>query len=85
MINLSKLDLSDNKIKDIKSLANCKFLNLLTLNLSKNEIEDITCLQKNLYFNKLKILNLSNNKIKCLNKIDIKSLEYLDLSENELS
>jgi len=85
LINLNELDLSNNKIKDIESLINCKFPNLITLNLRNNEIEDISCLEKSNSFNKLEILNLSKNKIKSLNIIEIKSLEYLNLMENEIS
>ena len=85
LVNLNELDLSNNKIKDIESLINCKFPNLIELNLINNEIEDISCLEKSNYFNKLEILNLSNNKIKSLNIIEIKSLEYLNLRENEIT
>ena len=85
LINLNELDLSYNNIKDIESLINCKFSNLKTLNLKKNDIEDISCLEKSNYFNKLEILDLSNNKIKSLNIIEIKSLKFLNLIDNEIS
>ena len=85
LINLNELDLSYNNIKDIESLINCKFSNLKTLNLKMNDIEDISCLEKSNYFNKLEILDLSNNKIKSLNIIEIKSLKFLNLIDNEIS
>ena len=83
--NLYKLDLSYNKIVNINDLFNCKFSNLKVLNLSHNEISDINCLQQNLCFNSLEKLDLSFNRIKKLNKIDIKTLNYLDLMNNEIS
>ena len=85
LVNLSKLDLSHNKIVDISNLFNCRFLCLKELNLSHNEISDINGLQQNLYFNSLKKLDLSFNRIKILNKINIKTLNYLDLKNNEIS
>ena len=42
-------------------------------------------MQQNLYFNSLEELDLSFNLIKKLNKIDIKTLKYLDLMNNEIS
>ena len=83
--NLYKLDLSYNKIENINDLFNCKFLYLKVLNLSHNEISDINCLHQNLYFNSLEKLDLSFNQIKKMNRIDIKTLNYLDLMNNEIS
>ena len=85
LINLKELYLSYNKITKIDSLANCKFLNLINLDLSHNEIDDISCLENQNYFNNLQKLDLSFNKIKKLNKIDIKTLNYLNLVNNEIS
>ena len=85
LINLNKLNLSYNKIDNVNHLVNCKLSSLIELNLSHNEISDINCLQNNLYLNKLKKLDLSSNKIKTLNKIDIKTLNYLNLLNNEIS
>ena len=85
LVNLNNLDLSHNRIVNISNLFNCKFLFLKDLNLSHNEISDINCLQQNLYFNSLQKLDLSYNRIKILNKIDIKTLNYLDLNNNEIS
>ena len=83
--NLYELDLSYNKIVNINDLVNCKFLNLNDLNLSHNEISDINCLHQNLSLNSLRTLDLSFNRIKKLNEIDIKTLNYLDLMNNEIS
>ena len=77
--------MSYNKITKIDSLANCKCLNLINLDLSHNEIDDISCLENQNYFNNLQKLDLSFNKIKKLNKIDIKTLNYLNLVNNEIS
>ena len=85
LVNLNKLDLSYNKIVNVSNLFNCKFLFLKDLNLSHNEISDINCLPQNSYFNSLQKLDLSYNRIKILNKIDIKTLNYLDLKNNEIS
>lgn len=86
LINLKELNLSYNNITKIQSLINCKFLNLENLNLSHNEIDDISCLENTKYFNKLQKLDLSFNKIKKLDKINIiKTLNYLNLLNNEIS
>ena len=85
LINLKDLNLSYNNIINIESIANCKLLNLTNLDLSHNEIVDISCFENNLYFNHLEKLDLSFNKIKKLNKIDIKTLNYLGLLNNEIS
>ena len=85
LINLKELDLSYNNLINIESLAKCKLLNLINLNLSHNNIEDISCLENNLYFNSLEKLDLSFNKIKKVNKIDIKTLNLLNLLDNKIS
>ena len=83
--NLEKLDLNNNKIKNINHLTNCNFANLKKLNLSHNLISDITCMQGGLKFNKLKELDLSDNRIKKLNKININTLSSLILLQNDIS
>ena len=83
--NLEFLNLSNNNINNIIPLFHCKFNNLKKLNLSYNNISDIDCLGfDNIYFDQLQILNLSNNIIKKLNKINIPSLINLILINNEI-
>ena len=85
LINLKELDLSYNNLINIESLTKCKLLNLINLDLSHNKIVNITCLENNLYFNSLEKLDLSFNEIKKVNKIDIKTLNYLNLLGNAIS
>ena len=60
--NLEKLDLSSNKISDIKVLEKVKFENLEKLDLYGNQISDIKVLEK-VKFENLKELYLSGNQI----------------------
>ena len=85
LINLEDLDLSFNNIENINPLINTKFPNLKKLNLNHNKISDISCLGADLHFNVLDDLNLSYNNIKCLNKINIPSLKFINLLDNEIS
>ena len=83
--NLESLNLSNNNIDNIIPLFHSKFNSLKNLNLSYNNIFDIDCLGfDNIYFDKLQILDLSNNHIKKLNKIHIPSLTNLNLINNEI-
>ena len=59
---LEKLDLSDNKISDIRVLENVEFNELKELNFSCNKISDIKVLEK-VNFKELKEINLSYNYI----------------------
>ena len=83
--NLEFLNLSNNYIDNIIPLFHSKFNNLKNLNLSYNNIFDIYCLGfDNIYFDKLQKLDLSNNHIKKLNKMNIPSLTNLNLINNEI-
>lgn len=86
-ISIQNLDLSNNKITDINIFSTYKMNNLKSLNLSYNEIIDIKTFsnEDSSDFNKLENLNLSNNKKMKLNKINIKTLKYIDLRNNQLS
>ncbi|MBR2678047.1 MAG: leucine-rich repeat domain-containing protein [Bacilli bacterium] len=76
--NLSMLDLSNNKIKDISFLKDMKRLG--SLNLANNEIEDITTLKDMRMYN----LNLAGNKIKDVSILEsMPELYSLDISKNE--
>ena len=70
---LEKLNLSSNKISDIKVLENVNFKELKELNLSYNKISDIKVLE-NVKFKELEVLDLSYNKIDN-NSIIIKNLK----------
>ena len=71
MINLTRLDLSFNKIRNIEPLI---YLNTLEyLNLAANKIDDVSVLENNIF---LKTLNISSNNVS-----DISKLDYLDLNE----
>ena len=85
--NLSNLNLSNNNISNINILCNYKCNNLKTLDLSYNKISDIKCFSNDdsSSFQNLENLYLSNNYIKKLNKINIKSIKTLILLDNELS
>ena len=84
--NLINLDLSYNNIININILTDCNFPNLEKLDLSHNEISNIECLKKDkLELSKLKTVNVSDNNIKCINKINIKSLCSLNLLNNNIS
>ena len=61
--NLRDLDLSHNNLSDISVFIDSKLINLINLDLSYNNISNIECLGKKTNFNKLEVLNLSNNKI----------------------
>lgn len=80
--NLQILNLSNNNIKDLRSLKDLK--NLTSLDLSFNKINDLKYLEN---FKMLRYLNLSNNLIN--DKIDFKKykfwfLEDLILNDNKI-
>ena len=64
---LKELNLSDNKISEIKILKDVKFPNLEYLNLNLNIIEDITVL-KRVDFKHLKKLYIYHNRIRFISK-----------------
>ena len=74
-IDIKELDLSWNKISDIKVLENVNFKVLKELNLSSNKISDIKVLEK-VKFDKLEELDLYNNNISdiqsIISKLEIK-------------
>jgi internalin A len=80
LTQLTKLDLSDNKIKEIQELE--QFQQLIMLDLSNNKITEIKGLEK---LSQLRKLSLSSNKI-----LEIKGLEQfsqltrLSLSSNQI-
>ena len=85
---LKELNLSWNKISDIKILKKIKFKRLEKLDLSFNKISDNINFLENMYFKELKELYLSNNNIsdiKVFEKVKFKALEKLDLSCNKIS
>ena len=63
------LDLSNNKIKDLKGIE--RFKNLQSLNLSHNFIEDTKYLSNINYENNIRRINLSNNKIQIINGLQL--------------
>lgn len=85
--SLKNLDISYNNISNLDAFKIYKWKNLKTLNLSYNNISDIKAFTNDDSSNFLNLtdLNLSNNKIKKLNKINIKSLQNINLLNNELS
>ena len=83
--NLKILNLSNNNIINISSLSKIQFSNLEKLYLNFNKINDIECFELNNYFDNLKLLDLSNNDIQQLKKVNIKSLEQLNLMNNEIN
>jgi Leucine-rich repeat (LRR) protein len=83
VINLKKLDLNDNKIRDIKSQTFLKMNQLEYLSLQKNQI---STLEPDIFrnLNVLAYLDVSFNKIQVFNQqFPVTShLEHLDLSNN---
>ena len=85
--SIQTLDLSYNNISNITIFGTYKCNNLKTLNLSNNEIQEIRCFANDdlSNFKKLESLDLSNNKITKLNKVNIKSIKNINLLNNKLS
>ena len=85
--NLENLDLSFNKLQELKYILNEKIINLKKLNLSNNNISNLSQFA-NGKLNNLIDLNLSNNKIsdiECLGKENnFDNLENLNLSNNNI-
>lgn len=85
-MQLEKLALSNNKIKNIDILANTQFKLLRELKLSNNNLSNISILSK-VKFPKLKSLILSNNNIidiDCLQNVNFPILFELKLSNNRI-
>ncbi|EUD69401.1 hypothetical protein C922_00264 [Plasmodium inui San Antonio 1] len=80
MKNLQKIDLSENKIKDLSMLE--MNLNLQQIVLQYNLIDNINYLSN---INNLVYLNLSNNKIKIMDGVcELTNLKTLILAYNEI-
>ena len=84
---LKELNLSFNKISDIKALEKVKFGKLEKLYLSWNEISDISILKK-VNFKNLKELYLNSNQIsdiRVFENVKFEKLEILNLDNNKIS
>ena len=80
-IGLNRLDLQDNKIKDISPVANLTQLTSLALNI--NEIEDISPVANLI---NLEHLGINRNKVKDITPIkNLKNLKDLGISMNDIS
>ncbi|KAK7870049.1 hypothetical protein R5R35_012005 [Gryllus longicercus] len=78
--NILQLDISDNKIVSLQSIARCQ--QLIALIAARNIITKVT--DDLLLLTKLKLLNLSENKLKIIANLPV-SLEMLNLSWNKLA
>ncbi|WP_061316289.1 leucine-rich repeat domain-containing protein [Clostridium botulinum] len=77
--NITKLDISDNNIKDISYLKGLNRLELL--NLYNNNIEYISPINN---MKKLKDINLSKNNVKDISYLKDLNLHHLDLRDNKI-
>lgn len=85
--NLIKLEIRNNKIKNISHFSRKSFKNLKILDLSVNKIEEIDVLEE-MNLENLEELFLSDNLIKniCpLKYFESKNLKQLDIKENQLN
>jgi len=82
--NLKNLKLNSNQIEKLMKENFCGLLSLASLDLSKNKI---LSLQGDLFvcLNEIKALKLSSNKLKFFLNESIETLEFLDLSFNNLT
>jgi hypothetical protein len=79
-IHAVNVDLSDNRIADLRLLENLGMIEML--NLSDNQIADIDSLE---YLTNLRELNLANNRIRDISPLfSLENLEFIDLSGNPL-
>ena len=79
-IHAVNVDLSDNRIADLRLLENLGMIEML--NLSDNRITDIDALE---YLTNLRELNLANNRIKDISPLfSLENLEFVDLSGNKI-
>jgi len=85
LIKLTQIDFSNNKISNISQNLIESQLSLIGISFEKNELTNIP-LGLFQSTNKLAKLNLSHNKISMLDWIgDLRELNYVDLSYNEIS
>jgi hypothetical protein len=79
-IHAVNVDLSDNRIADLRLLENLGMIEML--NLSDNRISDIDSLE---YLTNLRELNLANNRIQDISPLfSLENLEFVDLSGNKI-
>lgn len=79
-IHAVNIDLSDNRIADLRLLENLGIIE--TLNLSDNRITDIDALE---YLTNLRELNLANNRIQDISPLfSLENLEFVDLTGNKV-
>ncbi len=79
-IHAVNIDLSDNRIADLRLLENLGMIEML--NLSDNRILDIDSLE---YLTNLRELNLANNRIQDISPLfSLAYLEFVDLSGNKI-
>lgn len=84
---LNTIDLSKNKIKNIKPLMRMNLINLINLNLSINEIENIEALPE-LNIDNIEKINLDDNNIKDIEpllEIKFLNLKELRIQNNKIS
>lgn len=80
-IHAVNVDLSDNRIADLRLLENLGMIEML--NLSDNRITDIDSLE---YLTNLRELNLANNRIQDISPLfSLENLEFVDLTGNKIS
>jgi Leucine-rich repeat (LRR) protein len=79
-IHAVNVDLSDNRIADLRLLENLGMIEML--NLSDNRITDIDALE---YLTNLRELNLANNRIQDVSPLfSLENLEFVDLTGNKI-
>jgi Leucine-rich repeat (LRR) protein len=79
-IHAVSVDLSGNRIADLRLLENLGMIEML--NLSDNRISDIDALE---YLTNLRELNLANNRIQDISPLfSLENLEFVDLSGNRI-
>jgi Leucine-rich repeat (LRR) protein len=79
-IHAVNVDLSGNRIADLRLLENLGMIEML--NLSDNRISDIDALE---YLTNLRELNLANNRIQDISPLfSLENLEFVDLSGNRI-
>lgn len=80
-IHAVNVDLSDNRIADLRLIENLGMIEML--NLSDNRITDIDSLE---YLTNLRELNIANNRIQDISPLfSLENLEFVDLSGNKIS
>jgi hypothetical protein len=80
-IHAVNVDLSDNRIADLRLLENLGMIEML--NLSDNRISDIDSLE---YLTNLRELNLANNRVNDISPLfSLENLEFIDLTGNPVT